>query len=101
MSRTLHISYDEFGIKLGRVTFLVDGTEVCRLANHEVFDAEVSNDEHVIRVKVGFLPVFKKVMPAGENNWSLSFEQKGTSARRSMPGKWRLYENKPFYGKQL
>ena len=101
MSRVLHITYDELGRKIGRVTFLIDDVEVCRLANHEAFDAQLSNDAHVVRIKVGFLPVFKKTIPAGENNWALFFKQRGTTARNALPGRFVLHELKPFYGKQL
>ena len=45
MARTLHISYDEFGAKLGHVTFLVDDQIVCKLRNHERFDAEIRQEK--------------------------------------------------------
>lgn len=101
MSRRLHILYYGLGTKIGKLTFLVDDIEVCRLAYHKSFDAEISNDKHVIRIKLGFLPLFKKEISAGENNWSLSFERNGTNAFNAMPGKWILSEVKPFYGKQI
>ena len=101
MARTLHISYDELGAKLGHVTFLVDDQIVCKLRNHERFDAEISEFEHKVNVKIGFLPVFKGTITAGSNNWSLSYEQKGTNVRNACPGKFVLFESKPFYGKSL
>lgn len=101
MSRLLHISYDELGVKIGSVTFLVDDEIVCKLKNHEAFDAEISEFEHTVHAKVGFLPVFKGTIKDGTNNWTLSFEQKGTNARNAGMGKFVLFENKPFYGKSL
>ena len=101
MARTLHISYDELGAKLGHITFLVDDQIICKLKNHESFDAEISESEHKVNVKVGFLPVFKGTITAGSNNWSLSLEQKGTNARNASFGKFVLNESKPFYGKSL
>ena len=101
MARVLHISYREFGFKVGHFTFLVDKVIVCKLHNHESFDAEISESEHKVSVRLGFLPVFRGTITAGENNWGLSFEQKGTNVRNASPGRFRLYELKPFYGKQL
>lgn len=101
MARVLHISYSELGAKIGHITFLVDGIIVCKLKNHESFDAEISESEHKVTVKLGFLPLFKGTITPGENNWGLSFEQKGTNARNASPGKFRLYELRPFYGKQI
>ncbi len=101
MGRVLHISYNEFGLKVGNITFLIDEQVVCKLKNHESFDAEISESEHKVNVKVGFLPVFKGTVSAGTNNWYLSYEQSGTNARNAGIGKFILYESKPFYGKSL
>ena len=101
MSRKLHMSYEELGIKIGSVTVFVDDIQVCKLKNHESADTDISEDEHTVRVKVGFLPVFKGKVSAGTNNWVLSFSQHGTNARNASPGKFTLYESKPFYGKNL
>ena len=101
MARVLHISYNEFGAKIGHITFLIDDQIVCKLQNHQSMDAEISEDEHKVKVKLWFLPIFKGTISAGTNNWFLSFEQSGTNARNAGTGRFRLYESKPFYGKSL
>lgn len=95
MARTLHISYDEYGTKIGSVKFLVDGTEVCSLSNHHEQDVEISEDSHTVQAKVAFLSVFKGTIDAGTDNWSLTFEQ----ANRFVSGKYVLYkQGKSYFG---
>ena len=93
MERILHMSYDEIGMKVGSVTVFVDDVQVCKLKNHEAADTRISDGEHVVRVKVGFLPVFKGTVSAGTRDWSLAFAQKGTNVRNARPGKFYLSEN--------
>ena len=90
MARKLHISYNEYGIKIGSVKFLVDGTEVCALSNHHEQDIEISEDSHTVQAKVAFLSVFKGTIDAGENNWTLTFDQ----PNRRVSGKFVLYEHR-------
>lgn len=101
VSRLLHITYDEIGFKIGRLSIFVDDTMVAKLFNKQKIDVEISNEDHEVCIKWGFLPIFYKKLLAGENNWALSFEQKGTNVRNASAGRWVLYECKPFYGKQI
>ena len=42
MSRKLHMSYEELGIKIGSVTVFVDDIQVCKLKNHESAVTDIS-----------------------------------------------------------
>ena len=91
MSRKLSISYDRSGIVLRSVTVLVDGSAVCTLKNHTTYEAELSEEAHTVVVKLSNFPILKSTMTAGENDWSLSYEND--------VGAFVLYESKPLFKK--
>jgi len=91
MSRKLLISYDRSGIVLRSVTVLVDDSAVCTLKNHSAHEAEVSEEEHAVVVKLSNYPILKSTMTAGENDWTLSYEND--------VGSFVLYESKPLFKK--
>ena len=99
--RKLCASYNEFGLKIGHVTVYLDGAIAARLANHDSADIEIDENEHDVRIKVGFLPIFKGKVEPGTHDWLLSFEQSGTNVRNAGIGKWILHEYKPLYGGRL
>ena len=93
MARTLRISYDRLDNKPGAATILIDGNTVCRLNDHETFEAEISGDDHIVTARIGLLPAFRGCIAAGSNDWTLAYKLKGLNIHGG--GQFILYENLP------
>ena len=93
MSRKLYVAYNRPGIVLRSIVVLMDDSLLCKLKNHETFEAELSEGEHTVVLKLSNVPILKGTVTAGENDWALEYDETVAS--------FRLYEKKPFYGNRL
>ena len=103
MSRILHASYHYEGVNFGKmsghITVLVDGSVACSLRNLEKANIRLSWHVHTIDVKLDRFLIFKHQIEAGENDWTLALELKGTNIRNARL-RYPLYENVPSSGKE-